>query len=118
MKRQPVAMAALRWTVGSVVLIEALHFALAPPEAAHFARTGLPSWFRPLLAWSEAAGAVLFLTPRAAIMGGCALLLTFAAALGIHLAMRDFRVGTLMVYVAAVVACMAYRTQRAENKFS
>lgn len=114
--KRPIAMAALRWAVGLVVLIEALHFALSPLEAAHFARTGLPSWLRPLLAWPEAAAAVLFLTPRATVVGGCTLLLIFTAAVGVHVAMRDVAVGALVVYAAAVVACMEHRTQQAESR--
>lgn len=41
MNREPTPLIALRWTVGVVVLVEALHFALSPATAAHFASTGV-----------------------------------------------------------------------------
>ncbi len=107
MSHQPFPIIALRWVVGLVVLVEALHFALSPATAAHFARTGLPLWIRPALGWLEAAAAILFLIPATGRVGGYTLLLTFSAAVALHIHLGDFGVGTLIVYAAAVIACIA-----------
>jgi uncharacterized membrane protein YphA (DoxX/SURF4 family) len=95
MSHQPVPIIALRWAVGLVVLVEALHFALSPATAAHFARSGLPLWIRPALGWVEAAAAILFLLPAAARVGGCGLLLTFAAAVAMHVHLGHYGIGAI-----------------------
>ena len=77
MNHQQFPIVALRWAVGLVVLVEALHFALSPATAAHF-QAGLPLWIR-LLGWVEALAALLFLVPAAKRVSGYTLLLTFAA---------------------------------------
>ena len=107
-----IAVPGLRWALGLVVLLESLHFAVSSAAAQHFARTGWPLWVRPALGWSEAAAALLFLVPAMTIIGGWALLVTFAVALAIHLQGRDFGVGVLIVYAMAVMVCMAYRQKR------
>lgn len=104
-----IAVPGLRWALGLVVFLESLHFAVSSAAAPQWARTGWPLWVRPALGWSEAAAALLFLVPAATIVGGWALLVTFAVALAIHLAGRDFGVGALIVYAMAAVVCMAYR---------
>ena len=107
MSHQPFAIIALRWAVGLVVLVEALHFALSPAMAAHFARTGLPLWIRPALGWLEAVAAILVLIPATGRAGGYGLLLTLAAAVALHIHLGDYGVGALIVYAAAVIVCMA-----------
>jgi hypothetical protein len=104
-----IAVPGLRWALGLVVLLESLHFAVSPAAAHHFARTGWPLWIRPALGWSEAAAALLFLAPRTTIVGGYALLLTFAVAVAIHFQGNDFGVGALIVYGMAVVLCITHR---------
>jgi DoxX-like family len=116
MNREPTSIMALRWTVALVVLAEALHFALSPATAAHFARTGLPLWIRPALAWPEAAAAILFLLPAARRMGAYTLLLIFAAAVTLHFRLGDYGVGALIVYAAAVIVCMADRGSQFGDK--
>lgn len=81
---RPIAIITLRWAVGLVVLVEALHFVLSPATAAHFARTGLLFWMRPVLGWVEPLAAILFLVPATRFAGASALLLTFAAAVTLH----------------------------------
>ncbi|HKW26674.1 MAG TPA: DoxX family protein [Terriglobales bacterium] len=115
MNHQPASIVALRWAVGVVVLVEALHFALSPVTAAHFARTDLPLWIRPALGWLEAVAAILFLVPATRFVGGCTLLLTFAAAVALHLHLGDYGFGALIVYAATVIACMADHERRLGN---
>ena len=103
MSHQPFPIIALRWALGLAVLVEALHFALSPAMAAHFVRTGLPLWIRPMLAWLEAVAAILFLLPATRRGGGYALLLTFVVAVALHLHLGDYGVGALIVYAAAVI---------------
>ena len=116
MRRHITPTLALRWAVGVVVLIEALHFALSPAAAAHFGRTGLAPWIRPALGWVEAAAALLFLAPAAARVGGCGLLLTFAAAVAVHVHLGDYGIGALIVYTAAVVVCITDRPEKFADK--
>jgi uncharacterized membrane protein YphA (DoxX/SURF4 family) len=116
MRRHITPTLALQWAVGPVVLIEALHFALSPATAAHFARSGLPLWIRPALGWVEAAAAILFLLPAAARVGGCGLLLTFAAAVAIHVHLGEYGIGALIVYTAAVVVCITDRPGKIADK--
>lgn len=116
MSQQPIPIVTLRWVVGLVVLVEALHFALSPATAAHFARTGLPLWIRPVLGWVEAAAGLLFLVPATRFMGGYALLLTFAAAVALHFRLRDYGVGALVVSAAAVIACITDHETKLGNK--
>ena len=106
MKRHFNAVTGLRWTLGLVMLLQSAHFALSPSAAEHLAGTGLPHWIRPALGWVEVAAAILFLIPAASPAGGYALLLTFAAAAAIHVDARDYGIGSLIVYAAAVVVCI------------
>ena len=104
---QPVAMPILRWTVGLVVLWESFQFAFSASAAQHFARTGLPTWIRPLLAGAEIIAALLFLAPGAIFIGGCMLLAVFAIAAIVHLLHGDYGIGALLVYAAAVIVCIS-----------
>ncbi len=110
-----IALSGLRWVLGLVVLLESLHFAVSSAAAQHWARTGWPLWVRPALGGSEAAAALLFLMPALTIVGGWALLVSFAVALAIHLQGGDFGVGALIVYAMAVMVCMAYREKRLQH---
>ncbi len=116
MSRQRIPIVTLRWALGLVVLVEALRFAVSPAMAAHFARTGLPLWIRPMLGWLETVAAILFLIPATGRAGGSTLLLTFAAAVALHFRLRDYGVGALVVYAAAVIACITDHETKLGNK--
>ena len=64
------AVLGLQWVVGLVLIVESLRFAFAASAARHFAETGMPSWMRPALAWTEIAAAILFLVPFTTPLGG------------------------------------------------
>lgn len=116
MSRQRIPIVTLRWALGLVVLVEALRFAVSPAMAAHFARTGLPLWIRPMLGWGEAVAALLFLVPVTRFVGGYALLLTFGAAVALHIHLGDYGVGSLIVYATAVIVCIADRGSQMGHK--
>ena len=102
----------LRWTVGLVVLWQSwltFHVSLAAMHGAgHMANLG---HLRLLLSGAEIAGAVLFLVPFTQKLGGYLLLVIFALAIAIHTLHGDARgMETLVVYAAAVLACLAYRS--------
>ena len=99
----------LQWSLGIVILVESLHFAISPSAARQLAGFGLPTWIRPALGISEIFAALLFLVPGATLAGGYALLFVFVVAGAIHLFHGAFDVGGLIVYGMAVNVCMAYR---------
>ena len=99
----------LQWSVGLVVMLESLKLAFAPEAGRHFARTGLPAWLRPALAWPEIVAALLFLIPLTVVAGGYFLLAVFAVAAVLHLLHGQYDIGVLVVYATAVLAVLAYR---------
>jgi hypothetical protein len=103
------AISGLQWALGLVVLWESAYFALSPAAGRQFAETGLPQWIRPALGGSEAVAALLFLAPAVSLVGGYALLVVFAIAIGIHFLHGQYDVGGLIVYGMAVVVCMTHR---------
>jgi len=103
------AITGLQWVLGLVVFLQSARFALSPAAARQFAKTGFPPWIRPALGGCEVAAAVLFLAPAASLVGGYALLLIFAIAVGIHLLHGQFDIGGLFVYAMAVIVCMTHR---------
>lgn len=105
-QRQESAIAALRWTVGVVVLLESAHFTIST-LAGHLPKMGLPQWFWIALGAAEAVGALLFLFTRTRVIGGWALLVIFGIAAVIHILNHGFDVGSLVVYGAAVFVCLA-----------
>jgi uncharacterized membrane protein YphA (DoxX/SURF4 family) len=93
----------LRWSLGIVILIEAILFVL--PAAAHdFARTHMPGFIRMLLGWGEIAGCILLLIPRTTIRGAWLLFAVFVFAILIHLLHGSYNVGNVVVYAAAAFA--------------
>jgi uncharacterized membrane protein YphA (DoxX/SURF4 family) len=104
------AVLGLQWIVGLVVMVESLRFALEPSAARHFAQTGMPSWMRPALAWSEIVAAILFLVPFTTLLGGYLLLAIFFVAAVLHVLHGEFDIGVLLVYAMAVLVSMAYRS--------
>jgi hypothetical protein len=94
---------ALRWTLGIVILIEAVMFVL--PGAAHdFARSHMPAFVRMVLGWGEIAGCILMFIPKAKISGAWLLMAVFVMAILIHLLHGMYNVGNLSVYAAAAFA--------------
>jgi hypothetical protein len=102
-QRSKIVLTGLQWTLGVVILIEAVLFLL--PAAAHdFARTHMPSFVRLILGWGEIAGSVLLLIPRTAIRGAWFLAAVFLLAIVIHLLHGTYNVGNLVIYAAAAWA--------------
>jgi len=97
------ALIILQWTLGVVILIEAVLFVL--PSAAHdFARTHMPGFIRMILGWGEIAGCILLLIPKTAIRGAWLLVAVFIFAILIHLLHGTYNVGNLAIYTAAALA--------------
>ena len=98
---------ALRWALGLAVLWESCHFALSAVEAQHVVRMGLPIWLGPVLGGAESLAALMFLIPTLDRIGGLLLLAIFAIAGVIHVLHGQFQIGSLLVYGAAVSACIS-----------
>jgi len=94
----------LQWTLGIVILIEAILFVL--PGAAHdFARsTHMPDFIRLILGFAEIAGCILLLIPKSTTKGAWLLLAVFVMAIVIHLLHGAYNVGNLAIYAAAAFA--------------
>jgi DoxX-like family len=110
-----VAVVALRWTVGLVVLMESIRLAFASSQIHAFARAGLPRWIRPLLAGSEIVAAILFLVPFTTIIGSYLLLVVFFFAALVHVLHGQYDVGVLAVYSMAVLVSMAHRNAKTQE---
>jgi len=94
------ALTGLQWTLGLVILIEAILFVM--PSARHdFARTHMPDLLRQVLGWGEILAAILLLIPRTAARGGWLLVGIFVLAIIVHLLHGMYNVGNLAVYTAA-----------------
>ena len=102
-QRANIALTGLQWTLGLVILIEAILFVL--PGAAHgFATTHLPNVVRLILGFGEIAGCIFMLIPRTAIRGAWLLVAVFALGIVIHLLHGMYEVGNLAIYTAAAWA--------------
>jgi hypothetical protein len=102
-QRMKTALTGLQWTLGLVVLIEAVLFVM--PSAAHdFAKTHMPDIVRQVLGWGEIIGAVLLLIPRTAVRGGWVLVGIFVLAMIVHVLHGMINVGYLAIYTAAAWA--------------
>lgn len=106
------ALPLLRWVVALVVLWQSwltFHASLTAMHGpGHMATLG---HVRLLLSGAEIAGAVLFLVPFTQKLGGYLLLVIFALAIVIHTLHGDARgMETIVVYGAAVFACLAHRS--------
>jgi hypothetical protein len=102
-RRITCALTGLQWSLGLVILIEAVLF-LMPAGGHDFARTHMPNMLRLILGWGEIIGAVLLLIPRTAVRGGWVLIAIFALAIIVHLLHGMFNVGNLVIYTAAAWA--------------
>jgi hypothetical protein len=102
-RRTQMAIRGLQWTLGLVILVEAILFLL--PSGAHgFSRTHMPNVIRLMLGWGEIAGCVLMLIPKTALRGAWLLVALFLLAIVIHLLHGMYEVGNLAVYTAAAWA--------------
>ena len=99
----------LRSVLGAVVLLESLQVVLSNSTAAHLARMGSPLWVRLVLGGSEIVAALLFLVPVTALVGSYLLLVIFSFAMLIHFLHGESAVGGLLVYLMAVIVCIASR---------
>lgn len=106
-RQQQVAAWVLRWTVGLVVLWESYQFGFSEAATRHLQRMGLPQWIAPALGGTEIVAAILFLAPKLGRIGGYSLLVIFAVAATLHVFHGQFEIGGLLVYGAAVFACMS-----------
>ena len=100
------SMTALRWAVGVVAGGQALALALHPAVASE--HMGLRPVVLLVLAGAEIVAAALFIWRRSLRAGALGLLVVFASALAIHVAVRSWNVGNLVVLASATVAVMAY----------
>lgn len=96
-RSEQIAIAALRWTLGLIVLWESFVFVFYPVSIDYFAKTGLPHWIRPALGGVEIVAALLFLLPWTEALGGRFLLLVFAVAAIIHVLHRAFDLSGLLL---------------------
>jgi type II secretory pathway component PulF len=93
----------LRWSLGIVILVEAVMFVL--PSAAHdFARTHMPGFVRLVLGFGEILGCVLMLIPGTVVRGAWLLLAVFVMAILLHLLHGLHGIGNLVIYAAAAFA--------------
>jgi uncharacterized membrane protein YphA (DoxX/SURF4 family) len=105
-QRLKIALCTLRYTLGIVILIEAILFVL--PSARHdFARTHMPDIVRQVLGWAEIIGALFILIPRIARQGAWLLLAAFVLAIILHLLHGAYNVGNLVMYTAAALTVAA-----------
>jgi len=114
--RLPAALRILQWVLGLVILEESLRFAFSPEAAHAFAKTGLPNFIRLSLAWAEIAASILFLIPRATVVGGRLLIVVLGAAIVVHILHGWFDVGVLVVYAAAAWAVVAKQSAATEQR--
>ena len=108
--RLKTALTGLQWTLGLVILVEAIHFVL-PGARRDFAATRMPDFLRMILAYGEIAGSILLLIPRTAARGAWLLLGVFVLAIVVHLLHGLYNVGNLAIYVAAAWAIAAARAR-------
>jgi hypothetical protein len=102
-QRANIALNGLQWTLGLVILLEAILF-LLPGAARGFAATRMPNVIRLILGFGEIAGCILMLIPRTAIRGAWLLVAVFALGIVIHLLHGLYEVGNLAIYTAAAWA--------------
>ena len=106
--KSSLGMCILKYSLGIVILIEAVMFVL--PSAAHeFSRMHMPGFVRIVLGWGEIAGSILLLIPQTAIRGAWLLLTVFVMAILLHLLHSMYGIGNLVVYAAAAFAIAVSR---------
>ena len=99
-QRMKTALSGLQWTLGLVILIEAVLFVM--PSARHgFAETHMPDIVRQVLGWGEIVDSVLLLIPRTAVRGAWILVAILVLAIVVHVLHGMYNVGSLVIYTAA-----------------
>ncbi len=107
--KNKVALCILQYSLGIVILIEAVLFLL--PSAAHdFARTHMPGFIRLILAWGEIIACILLLIPKMAVRGAWLLFAVVIFAILLHLLHGLYNVGNLVIYAAAALAIALSRS--------
>ena len=102
-ERARTALTVLQWTLGIVILAEAVRFVM--PGAAHdFARTHMPGVVRLVLGWGEIIGCILLLIPPTAVRGAWILVAVFTLAIVLHLLHGMYWVSNLVIYTSAAWA--------------
>jgi len=100
------ALTVLQWTLGLVILVEAVLFLM--PSAGHsFAQTRMPNSVRLILGWGEIVGCILLLIARTVVRGAWILIAVFIFAIALHLLHGMYEVGSLVIYTAASWAIAA-----------
>jgi uncharacterized membrane protein YphA (DoxX/SURF4 family) len=110
--KKEITIVALRVVLGLVVLVQSFIFLYSSESSRFLASHGLPDVIRVILGWGEVAAAILFLLPPTVVAGAWFLLLVFCAAIALHIAHRQFEVGSLLVYGVAVLVVLAHRAPR------
>ena len=100
-RRFKCALICLQWSLGIVVLIEAILFLFGPGSRNGFASIHMPKAIRLILGWGEITGALFVLIPWTVARGAWLLLWIFVLALFIHLLHGMLNVGNLVIYSAA-----------------
>jgi hypothetical protein len=102
-QRMKAALTGLQWTLGVVILIEAV-LSVMPGARRDFSQTHMPDVLRLLLGWGEIIGSILLLIPRTGVRGAWILGGTFVLAIIVHLLHGMPNVGALAIYTAAAWA--------------
>jgi len=102
-QRLKYALTGLRWTLGVVILIEAVRFVM-PGGRHEFAHTHMPDIVRLVLGWGEIVGCLLLLIPATTVRGAWVLGSVFVLAIVIHLLHGMYNVGDLVIFTAAAWA--------------
>jgi hypothetical protein len=102
-QRSKCGLTVLQWTLGIVILIEAILFVM-PASRHDFARTHMPDVVRQVLGGGEIVGAVLLLIPRTVVRGAWFLFVVFVLAILLHLLHGTYNVGSVVIYAAAAWA--------------
>jgi hypothetical protein len=114
-QRMKAALAGLQWTLGLVILIEAVVFVM--PGAGHdFSQTHTPDVLRLVLGWGEIIGSILLLVPRTAARGAWILAGTFVLAIIVHLLHGMPNVGKLVIYTATAWAVAIRKGNESASK--
>jgi hypothetical protein len=114
-QRMKCALIGLQWTLGIVILTEAVLFVM--PNARHdFSRTHMPNAIRLVLGWGEILGASLLLIPRTAVRGAWILAAVFVLAIAIHFLHGMPNVGNLIIYAVAAWVVAAVKESSHEER--
>jgi uncharacterized membrane protein len=106
--RMKAALTGLQWTLGIVILIDAVLF-LRPSASHAFAQTHMPDAVRLVLGWGKIVGCILLLIPRTAVRGAWTLIAVFVLAILIHFLHGMYNIGDLAIYAAAAWAIATWK---------